>query len=93
MPFMVADIWIHGLVIYMLSSILVKKISVFFTLEIIIALCISTYLFIQIQVMTRPSKRKQFLKKLANQIRRILHENDTSYNAQDYGWESELLLG
>jgi len=92
-PFMVADIWIHGLVIYMLSSILVKKISVFFTLEIIIALCISTYLFIQIQVMTRPSKRKQFLKKLANQIRRILHENDTSYNAQDYGWESELLLG
>jgi len=82
----------------MLSSILVKKfqfLSPFFTLEIIIiiALCISTYLFIQIQVMTRPSKRKQFLKKLANQIRRILHENDTSYNAQDYGWESELLLG
>jgi hypothetical protein len=45
--------------------------------------------------MTRPSKRKQFLKKLANQreaqrkIRKILHENDTSYNAQDPGWESE----
>jgi hypothetical protein len=45
--------------------------------------------------MTRSSKRNQFLKRLANQreaqrkIRKILHENDTSYNAQDHGWDSE----
>jgi hypothetical protein len=46
--------------------------------------------------MTRPSKKNQFLKRLANQreaqrkIRKILHENDTSYNnAQDHGWDSE----